>query len=121
MNILALDDSPYILEMLEMVITTINKTPILADLPSIALKVLETQKVDLIISDINMPEMTGIQFGHLLREKKIFIPIIYYSSEVGAKKAYSKELEKIGKSILIDKDAPIEKLINTIHQYSSKN
>ena len=117
MNILALDDSPYILEMLEMVIATINKTPILAELPSVALKILETQNVDLIVSDINMPEMTGIQFGHLLRERGASTPIVYYSSEVGAKKTYSNEIEKIGNATLIDKDAPIEELINVIHQY----
>lgn len=117
MNILALDDSPYILEMLEMVIVTINKTPILAELPSAALNILETQNVELIISDINMPEMTGIEFGYLIRKQGIDIPIIYYSSEVGAKKVYADDIKKIGKASLVDKDEPVQELINLIHQY----
>ncbi len=48
-----------------------------------ALEVLESNPVDLILTDINMPEMNGIELIHCLKEKSEYanIPIIVITTE----------------------------------------
>jgi len=51
-----------------------------------ALEVLETNPVDLILTDINMPEMNGIELVHCLKEKSEYanIPVIVITTESNA-------------------------------------
>jgi two-component system chemotaxis response regulator CheY len=48
-----------------------------------ALEVLESNPVDLILTDINMPEMNGIELIHCLKEKSEYanIPVIVITTE----------------------------------------
>lgn len=77
---IAIDDEPLALELLS---DNISKVPFLelvaeCSNPLEALKVLQTQKVDLVFLDIQMPGLTGLQFIQSLAEKPMFILITAY-------------------------------------------
>lgn len=77
---LAIDDEPLALELLE---DNISKVPYLklvasCSNPLEAMHVLQTQEVDLIFLDIQMPGLTGLQFIQSLSKKPMFILITAY-------------------------------------------
>ena len=77
---LAIDDEPLALELLE---DNISKVPYLqlvasCSNPLEAMKVLQTETVDLIFLDIQMPGLTGLQFIQSLAQKPMFILITAY-------------------------------------------
>ena len=51
-----------------------------------ALEVLENKPVDLILTDLNMPEMNGVELVHCLKEKSEYasIPVIVITTESNA-------------------------------------
>ena len=46
-----------------------------------ALAVLESEKVDIVLSDINMPNMNGLEFIQKMKEDGYTIPIVVISTE----------------------------------------
>lgn len=77
---LAIDDEPLALELLE---DNISKVPFLERVASCsnpieAFKILETESIDLIFLDIQMPGLTGLQFIQSLSKKPLFILITAY-------------------------------------------
>lgn len=77
---LAIDDEPLALELLE---DNISKVPFLERVASCsnpieAFKILETESIDLIFLDIQMPGLTGLQFIQSLSRKPLFILITAY-------------------------------------------
>src|SRR5882757_1311106 len=80
LNCIIVDDEPLQLELLS---DYIGKTPFLKLVgaylnPLEALTATQRQNVDLIFSDIQMPELSGIQFIQLLPGKNKFIFITAY-------------------------------------------
>lgn len=62
-TILIVDDEPEILRLVEKMIGPHRATVMLAPRPSEALRICETQVVDVLISDVQMPEMDGIRLA----------------------------------------------------------
>ncbi len=80
MKCLAIDDEPLALELLE---DNISKIPYLqlaasCSNPLEAMQVLQHEQVDLILLDIQMPGLTGLQFIQTLQQKPMFILITAY-------------------------------------------
>ncbi len=81
--ILIVDDEPNIIEILQMVLAEDGKDVIACSSGSEALAVLRKKNVDIVVSDIRMPDFSGIE---LLREAKsiapdtLFIMITAFSS-----------------------------------------
>ncbi len=50
-----------------------------------ALEVLDSKPIDLILTDLNMPEMNGVELVHCLKEKSEYanIPVIVITTESG--------------------------------------
>lgn len=61
-----------------------------------ALEILANEWVDVVVSDINMPEMSGIEFVEEVKKDEVFrdIPIIFVSTE--SSDARVKEAEALG-------------------------
>ncbi|HSM73277.1 MAG: response regulator [Desulfobacteraceae bacterium] len=83
-KILIVDDFATMRRILKNILKKIGFTQIIeADDGSNALKVLEKEKVDLVISDWNMPKMTGIEFLKAVRANTAFkdLPFLMVTAE----------------------------------------
>jgi CheY-like chemotaxis protein len=66
-----------------------------------ALKVLETEKIDVLVSDIRMPVMGGVALVRTLYDRKITVPSIIFVSGYGDVEA--REMYGLGVEMLIEK------------------
>lgn len=92
-RILTVDDSPTIRRMIELTVKPAGYTVMEAADGQAALDLLKTNGVDLIISDINMPNINGIELIRRLRAQEKFskTPILLLTTESDpAKKAEGK-------------------------------
>jgi CheY-like chemotaxis protein len=69
MRILAVEDEPDYLEMLQDVMKEIGHSITIAANGAEALKVLDRERIDVIVSDVKMPVMDGVEFHAKVREK----------------------------------------------------
>jgi CheY-like chemotaxis protein len=67
MRILAVEDEPEYLEMLEEVMKEIGHTISVADSAQRGLEILHEQPIDVVVSDVRMPEMDGLEFHRRVR------------------------------------------------------
>ncbi|MCM2351131.1 MAG: response regulator [Bacteriovoracaceae bacterium] len=102
-QILVVDDQLEITEFLEMYLDDLGIIRMANSGPE-ALSIIETLQFDLIISDINMRPMTGIEFGNEVRKLFLFTPIIFFSGEVNGELRYKHDLDVIGNSHFVDKN-----------------
>jgi PAS domain S-box-containing protein len=114
-TILIVDDIKVNLKVLEVLLTR-NGYAVLSSMSAEkALFLLQERSCDLIISDIQMPEMDGIQFCRLcqLDEKLRHIPFIFYSSIQNIDQ--TRQLaQKVGARNVIRKPADPARLLKTI-------
>lgn len=68
-RILCVDDEPNILSSLRRLFRAQGYEVLLAESGMDGLKILETERVDIVISDMRMPEMSGAQFLEHVRER----------------------------------------------------
>ena len=78
-KILAIDDSSQILSILEITILQAGYDPILAQSGKEGLLLFESESPDLVLLDINMPEMTGWEVCKRIRETSN-VPIIFLTA-----------------------------------------
>ena len=114
-SIFIVDDIKVNLKILEVLLTRNGYNTISALSGKKALSLLQTKPVDLIISDVLMPEMDGFQFCRLckLDENLRHIPFIFYSSIHTEAKA-RKLAQKVGAQEFIVKPADPAMLLKTI-------
>jgi len=76
-KILVVDDDPFVRDMLTMILEASGYTIVTAENGLEALgKAIADTTIDLIVSDVNMPEMDGIQLIKELRSHGLDVPII---------------------------------------------
>lgn len=82
-SILAVDDSKTMRDMVSFTLRGAGYTVLEAENGNAALKVLQGQRVDAVITDINMPEMDGITLVRRLRAQPAFAgtPILILTTE----------------------------------------
>ncbi len=85
-TILAVDDDPFVLEMISKIVSNQNIRVIKETNPLQVVEILQSVKVDLMLLDIVMPEISGLELLHDLRKspKWMNIPVIFLSAEVNA-------------------------------------
>jgi CheY-like chemotaxis protein len=111
MRILAVEDEPEYLEMLQEVIGSLGHTIVIAPNGIEALAMLDRQPIDVVVSDVKMPEMNGVEFHRRLREHPghrntpfIFLTGMDDLTEVRA--ACSKDSD-----LILQKPFPIDQLL----------
>lgn len=62
-TVLIVDDEPQILRLIESMLKPLDIRVLLAPRPSEALRICEREPIDLLISDVKMPEMDGIKLA----------------------------------------------------------
>ncbi len=116
MNFLLIDDSAIIRKMVKIALKKVFKGNILEAGDGLeALNVLSMNQVDLIICDINMPNMDGMEFLSRVKSMDEFkeIPVIMLSTEQGEEDI--KEAKERGAADYLNKPVKPEKLIKTIY------
>lgn len=88
LKILTIDDSRSIRDMLRLTLGNAGYDVVQANDGRAGLDVLEAEQPDLVITDINMPEMDGFEFIENARTRHRFrgIPILVLTTEVDAAK-----------------------------------
>ncbi len=111
MKILAVEDEPEYLALLEEVLQEIGHTIRTAANGAEALKVLEKETVDVILADVAMPEMDGIQLHATVRSKPEYAttPFIFLTgvSELQQVKAVCVP----DRDMLLQKPFPVDHLL----------
>ena len=111
MRILAVEDEPEYLEMLQEVMSSLGHSIVIATNGAKALAVLSQETIDVVVSDVRMPEMNGVEFHRALRALPahrntpfIFLTGVDDLTEVRAEC-------KADCDLLLQKPFPIDKLL----------
>lgn len=80
-KILAVDDEPSMRRLLEISLRQAGYQPVLAANGREALEVLRTNGADLVVSDLHMPGMGGIQLLEAMRAESIETPVIIVTAQ----------------------------------------
>ena len=75
-NILVVEDDPKITNLYQTILKINKYNPFIANNGQAALDVLDKEYIDLIITDVMMPEMDGFELTKILRENGYYIPIL---------------------------------------------
>jgi CheY-like chemotaxis protein len=78
-RILVVDDDPYLLDLLIETLKTIGYEACGASDAAQALALLQKTAVHLVITDIKMPGMNGIELAHRIRQEHPQLPVIFIS------------------------------------------
>ncbi len=81
-KVLVVDDSRIQRRVLSSKLTSAGYTPIEAENGLEALKCIDADPPDFIVTDMHMPEMNGIELLRILKERKSEIPVIVVTAEI---------------------------------------
>ncbi len=79
-RILIVDDDPSILEVLDARLTASDFSVLRARDAATAIQILETQSIDLLVSDIKMPQKSGIELFTQIQKKLPDLPVIFLTA-----------------------------------------
>ena len=117
MRVLIVDDSLEVLEVLELLLSEkfkVSKTSTSTEVMAL----LKTQPIDLVISDLNMPEMDGIKLCQEVRKINQELPIILFTA-LDKELAYTLPLAEI-KNILFVGDKDMTHLMEVVEKVSKR-
>ncbi len=85
-NVLTVDDSPSICQMVKLVLAPAGHTVVAAGDGAAGLAKAKTQRFDLVITDLNMPVMNGMEMIRALRALPAYagVPIVFLTTESDA-------------------------------------
>ena len=111
MRILAVEDEPEYLEMLAEVMKSLGHSITIATNGKEAIDIVDRQKIDVVVSDVKMPGMNGIEFHRLFRERPEhrntpFIFLTGVDDITTVKNACKDDCD-----LLLQKPFPIDKLL----------
>jgi two-component system cell cycle response regulator DivK len=119
-RILFIDDDLMTLELMQKATQILGYESILSSSGGEALKIVSTQRPELILVDINLPDMSGLNFVRKARRLKegsaIPIVVVSASDEIGKEEA----VEQAGANGYLSKPLGLDKLANVIKVYLKK-
>lgn len=115
-SILAVDDSPSMRQMVSYALENAGYEVVLANDGKLALDIAETTKVNLVITDVNMPNMDGITLVRKLRKlpEYKYTPILILTTESSKEK--KMQGKQAGATGWIVKPFDPEQLLNTLQR-----
>jgi two-component system chemotaxis response regulator CheY len=113
-NVLTVDDSPSIRQMIKLVLAPEGHNVVEAADGAAGLAVGKTQKFDLVITDLNMPVMNGMEMIRAMRALPSFVgvPIVFLTTE--SDDAVKQEAKAAGATGWITKPFKPEQLLAVI-------
>jgi len=118
-TILVVDDSATVRKFVSVSLSMQGFRVVTAEDGMDALEKLPREHVDLIITDLNMPNMDGMEFARTLRGNPVYqdLPIIILTSL--QEKALKSESEKLGINSYLNKPFSLEKVQYEVSKYIS--
>jgi len=113
-SLLVVDDDPSMLKLVELYLRDYPAELVMARNGRAALKYIEQNKFDLLLTDIQMPELDGLSLIRKLREDNRDLPIIVLSAFGTDKKA--DEAMKLGANKIISKPFDSKTLKQSIEE-----
>lgn len=114
-KILVVDDDPNMHRLIELYLNSEQYKITSVSSGRMALHKLKEAEFDLIISDIQMPQMDGIRMTEEIRKKNKDIPIIVISAF--GKNSHSTQAREAGANLVIEKPFEQETLVDKIGAY----
>lgn len=116
-NILIIDDEIDICETIHDVLEGVADKIFMAQNADDALKILDSEKVHLVLSDIMMPKMTGIEMLKILRQRRFAYPLIFISASDSEQ--YLAQALEYGAADFISKPCDSQELIALVKRLLS--
>ncbi|MEW6585902.1 MAG: response regulator [Nitrospirota bacterium] len=119
-NILVVEDSPTMRQLIGFAVKRIPESRVVEATDGVdALKKLASEKIDIILADINMPVMDGLKLVSLVRSNPSYknIPIIIITTE-GAEEDRKKALA-IGANAYLTKPIQTQELMKLVSSFIS--
>lgn len=115
-TVLVIDDDGSLQMVLEIALQQAGYNVELASNGEEAIARLETLQPDMVISDVMMPQMDGVEFFRTIQDRLQYdnIPIIIMTAL--GRKAWMRELEAEG-AVIIQKPFDVEELVSLVNMY----
>ena len=117
MNILIVDDNQKTLKLLKAMLAKSGHSIVTSDNAPEALSILSQTPIDLILSDMVMPDMDGAEFCKIVRqEQEHYIPIIFLSARASVDDVAVGMIA--GADDYLAKPIKMQELLHTIERYA---
>jgi len=117
-NILVVEDSPTMRQLIAFAMKRVANARVIEATDGVdALKKLSSEKIDLILADINMPVMDGLKLVSLVKSNPLYrgIPVIIITTE-GAKEDRDRAMS-IGANAYLAKPIQTQELIRLVNSF----
>jgi len=121
-NILVVEDSPTMRQLIAFAMKRVANARVIEATDGVdALKKLSSEKIDLILADINMPVMDGLKLVSLVKSNPLYrgIPVIIITTE-GAKEDRDRAMS-IGANAYLAKPIQTQELIRLVNSFIGPN
>jgi len=117
--VLAVDDDPNMQRLIQFYLDSAAFTVTTVSSGRMALHQLETQSFDLLISDIQMPQMDGIDLVQEIRRNNSDLPVIIVSAF--GKSTHEQQILDAGADVILEKPFEQQKLLEVINNLLNTN
>ena len=115
-HVLVIDDEPAMREIISLALTAVGHQVTVAADGCIALKLLRSEPVDLILTDLVMPEQDGVETIMALRHLAPDLPVIAMSGDVNRAGLYLEIAKHLGVRHTLAKPFTVPTLIGAVDQ-----
>ena len=113
-RILIVDDELSIRQVLQEIVTVYGYEAETAQSAKEALGILPKKKIDLVMLDLNMPDITGEKFLDFIRKQGFKTPVVVVSAHID--KGMAQYLGKVGISGIVTKPFEVERVIDVMNK-----
>ena len=111
-QILVVDDNPDTLDLLATLLARHGARVEVASSVSTALQSLKEQCPDVVVSDLNMPELDGFALLRALREQHLLLPVLAFTAQ--SDRGHEERARQAGFQGFLTKPLDASLLVNTI-------